>query len=101
MLLAMRDGILKMANALGKNGWLFVGLALLLGNHFYLMLSLFPVTLSSYVEALMYLIYSYQYNNELVSKGPNRGHDEAFLSHFRRECLLVSTHIYRFFYHFC
>ncbi|XP_059913212.1 ubiquitin carboxyl-terminal hydrolase 25 isoform X7 [Gadus macrocephalus] len=43
---------------------------------------------SNYVEALMYLIYSYQYNNELVAKGPNRGHDEAFLSHFRRECLL-------------
>ena len=43
----------------------------------------------------MYLIYSYQYNNELVAKGPNRGHDEAFLSHFRRECLLVSPHISR------
>ena len=61
---------------------------------------LFPVTLSSYVEALMYLIYSYQYNNELVAKGPNRGHDEAFLSHFRRECLLVSR-IYTNFGDFC
>uniref|UniRef100_A0A4W6E2U2 Ubiquitin carboxyl-terminal hydrolase 25 n=1 Tax=Lates calcarifer TaxID=8187 RepID=A0A4W6E2U2_LATCA len=44
--------------------------------------------LFSYVEALMYLIYSYQYNKELLSKGLYRGHDEELLGHYRRECLL-------------
>ncbi|KAG7266555.1 hypothetical protein CRUP_017725 [Coryphaenoides rupestris] len=53
-----------------------------------LMIGLEMFQKANYVEALMYLVYSYQYNNELVSKGPYRGHDEAFLSHFRRECLL-------------
>uniref|UniRef100_A0A3Q2QAE0 Ubiquitin carboxyl-terminal hydrolase 25 n=1 Tax=Fundulus heteroclitus TaxID=8078 RepID=A0A3Q2QAE0_FUNHE len=43
---------------------------------------------SNYVEALMYLIYSYQYNRELLLKGPYRGHDEEFLGYHRRECLL-------------
>lgn len=47
--------------------------------------------LFSYVEALIYLIYSYQYNKELLSKGLYRGHDEEFLGHFRRDCLLVSS----------
>ncbi|KAK9968562.1 hypothetical protein ABG768_002879 [Culter alburnus] len=42
----------------------------------------------SYVEALMYLIYAYQYNKELLSKGPYRGHDEELIAHYRRECLL-------------
>ncbi|XP_053297322.1 ubiquitin carboxyl-terminal hydrolase 25 isoform X4 [Pleuronectes platessa] len=42
----------------------------------------------NYVEALMYLIYSYQYNKELLSKGLYRGHDEELLSYYRRECLL-------------
>lgn len=37
----------------------------------------------------MYLIYSYQYNKELLSKGLYRGHDEELLGHYRRECLLV------------
>lgn len=45
---------------------------------------------SSYAEALMYLIYSYQYNKELLSKGLYRGHSEELLGHYRRECLLVS-----------
>uniref|UniRef100_A0A665WMG6 Ubiquitin carboxyl-terminal hydrolase 25 n=1 Tax=Echeneis naucrates TaxID=173247 RepID=A0A665WMG6_ECHNA len=49
-------------------------------------LELFQKT--SYVEALMYLIYSYQYNKELLSKGLYRGHDEELLGHYRRECLL-------------
>lgn len=40
----------------------------------------------------MYLIYSYQYNKELVSKGLYRGHDEQLLGHYRRECLLVRQH---------
>ncbi|XP_008330450.1 ubiquitin carboxyl-terminal hydrolase 25 isoform X9 [Cynoglossus semilaevis] len=43
---------------------------------------------SSYVEALMYLIYSYQYNKELLSKGVYRGHSEELLGFYRRECLL-------------
>uniref|UniRef100_H2ZYR3 Ubiquitin carboxyl-terminal hydrolase 25 n=1 Tax=Latimeria chalumnae TaxID=7897 RepID=H2ZYR3_LATCH len=42
----------------------------------------------SYQEALLYLIYGYQYNKELLSKGPYRGHDELLISHYRRECLL-------------
>ncbi|XP_051540744.1 ubiquitin carboxyl-terminal hydrolase 25 isoform X2 [Myxocyprinus asiaticus] len=42
----------------------------------------------SYMEALMYLIYTYQYNKELLAKGPYRGHDEELIAHYRRECLL-------------
>uniref|UniRef100_A0A8C3G257 Ubiquitin carboxyl-terminal hydrolase n=1 Tax=Cyclopterus lumpus TaxID=8103 RepID=A0A8C3G257_CYCLU len=42
----------------------------------------------SYMEALMFLIYSYQYNKELLSKGRYRGHDEELLGHYRRQCLL-------------
>ncbi|XP_068079868.2 ubiquitin carboxyl-terminal hydrolase 25 isoform X31 [Danio rerio] len=42
----------------------------------------------SFVEALMYLIYAYQYNKELLAKGPYRGHDEELIAHYRRECLL-------------
>lgn len=41
------------------------------------------------MEALMYLIYAYQYNRELLSKGLYRGHDEELLGYYRRECLLV------------
>uniref|UniRef100_A0A8D0D295 Ubiquitin carboxyl-terminal hydrolase n=1 Tax=Sander lucioperca TaxID=283035 RepID=A0A8D0D295_SANLU len=49
-------------------------------------LELFQKT--NYIEALMYLIYSYQYNKELLSKGLYRGHDEELLGYYRRECLL-------------
>ncbi|XP_033834985.1 ubiquitin carboxyl-terminal hydrolase 25 isoform X1 [Periophthalmus magnuspinnatus] len=49
-------------------------------------LELFQKT--NYVEALMYLIYAYQYNKELLTKGLYRGHDEELLGHYRRECLL-------------
>lgn len=45
----------------------------------------------SYVEALVYLIYSFQFNKELLSKGQYRGHDEKLITHYRRECLLVSA----------
>lgn len=38
----------------------------------------------------MYLIYSYQYNKELLLKGTYRGHSEELLGHYRQECLLVS-----------
>lgn len=40
----------------------------------------------------MYLVYSYQYNKELLLKGLYRGHDEELLGHYRRECLLVRKH---------
>ncbi|NXK91583.1 UBP25 hydrolase, partial [Formicarius rufipectus] len=43
---------------------------------------------SSYMEALLYLIYAYQNNKELLSKGPYRGHDEELISHYRRESSL-------------
>nr|XP_046266268.1 ubiquitin carboxyl-terminal hydrolase 25 isoform X2 [Scatophagus argus] len=43
---------------------------------------------ANYMAALMYLIYSYQYNKELLSKGLYRGHDEELLGYYRRECLL-------------
>ncbi|XP_064206047.1 ubiquitin carboxyl-terminal hydrolase 25 isoform X1 [Anguilla rostrata] len=54
----------------------------------FLMIGLELFQKRSYVEALMYLIYSYQYNRELLSKGPYRGHDEELIGHYRRECLL-------------
>ncbi|KAG2457331.1 UBP25 hydrolase, partial [Polypterus senegalus] len=54
----------------------------------YFMIGLELFQKKSYVEALMYLIFAYQYNKELLSKGQYRGHDENLLSHYRRECLL-------------
>ncbi|XP_053312845.1 ubiquitin carboxyl-terminal hydrolase 25 isoform X4 [Spea bombifrons] len=45
----------------------------------------------SYAEALLYLIYGYQYNKELLSKGVYRGHDEDLISHYRRECFLKNN----------
>uniref|UniRef100_A0A673Z497 Ubiquitin carboxyl-terminal hydrolase 25 n=1 Tax=Salmo trutta TaxID=8032 RepID=A0A673Z497_SALTR len=42
----------------------------------------------NFVEALMYLIYSYQYNRELLVKGLYRGHDDELIGLYRRECLL-------------
>ncbi|XP_030060077.1 ubiquitin carboxyl-terminal hydrolase 25 isoform X2 [Microcaecilia unicolor] len=54
----------------------------------YIMIGLELFQSKSYVEALVYLLYAYQYNKELVSRGPYRGHDEDLISHYRRECLL-------------
>lgn len=56
---------------------------------FYLTVTSVHLSRSSYMEALMYLIYAYQYNKELLSKGLYRGHDEELLGFYRRECLLV------------
>ncbi|XP_040279160.1 ubiquitin carboxyl-terminal hydrolase 25 isoform X3 [Bufo bufo] len=42
----------------------------------------------SYVDALLYLIYGYQYNKDLLSRGQYRGHDDELISHYRRECFL-------------
>ncbi|XP_054830935.1 ubiquitin carboxyl-terminal hydrolase 25 isoform X3 [Eublepharis macularius] len=42
----------------------------------------------SFMDALLYLIYAYQKNKELSSKGLYSGHDEELISHYRRECLL-------------
>ncbi|XP_039387047.1 ubiquitin carboxyl-terminal hydrolase 25 isoform X6 [Mauremys reevesii] len=54
----------------------------------YLMVGLELFQKKSYMEALLYLIYAYQSNKELLSKGLYRGHDEELISHYRRECLL-------------
>ncbi|XP_023692101.1 ubiquitin carboxyl-terminal hydrolase 25-like isoform X3 [Paramormyrops kingsleyae] len=54
----------------------------------FLMIGLELVQKRSYVEALPYLIYSYQRNKALLSKGPYRGHDAELIAHHRRACLL-------------
>ncbi|XP_067084770.1 ubiquitin carboxyl-terminal hydrolase 25 isoform X3 [Osmerus mordax] len=54
----------------------------------FLMIGLELFQKKSYVEALMYLIYSYQYNGELLLKGPYRGHDQEVVGRYRRQCLL-------------
>lgn len=54
----------------------------------FLMIGLELFQKKSYVEALMYLVYSYQYNQELLSKGPYRGHDEELIGRYRRDSLL-------------
>ncbi|XP_059576631.1 ubiquitin carboxyl-terminal hydrolase 25 isoform X4 [Alligator mississippiensis] len=54
----------------------------------YLLVGLELFQKKSYMEALLYLIYAYQNNKELLSKGQYRGHDEDLISHYRRECLL-------------
>lgn len=40
----------------------------------------------------MYLIYSYQHNEELLSEGLHRGHQQELIGYYRRECLLVRQH---------
>lgn len=52
------------------------------------------------MDALLYLIYAYQKNKELLSKGLYSGHDEELISHYRRECLLVSG-TFEYFYSYC
>ncbi|XP_024287454.2 ubiquitin carboxyl-terminal hydrolase 25 isoform X5 [Oncorhynchus tshawytscha] len=54
----------------------------------FLMIGLELFQKKCFVEALMYLIYSYQYNRELLVKGLYRGHNDALIGHYRRECLL-------------
>ncbi|XP_045080230.1 ubiquitin carboxyl-terminal hydrolase 25-like isoform X2 [Coregonus clupeaformis] len=54
----------------------------------FLMIGLELFQKRSFVEALMYLIYSYQYNRELLVKGLYRGHDDELIGLYRRECLL-------------
>ncbi|KAM9498599.1 ubiquitin carboxyl-terminal hydrolase 25-like isoform 19-T19 [Salvelinus alpinus] len=54
----------------------------------FLMIGLELFQKKSFVEALMYLIYSYQYNRELLVKGLYRGHDDELIGLYRRECLL-------------
>ncbi|XP_077162636.1 ubiquitin carboxyl-terminal hydrolase 28 isoform X10 [Paroedura picta] len=41
-----------------------------------------------YCEALTYLVYAYQSNTTLLSKGPRRGVDAALIALYRRKCLL-------------
>lgn len=43
----------------------------------------------SYSKALMFLVYSYQYNKELLSGGLYRGHHQELIGCYRRACLLV------------
>nr|XP_055169797.1 ubiquitin carboxyl-terminal hydrolase 25 isoform X3 [Nyctereutes procyonoides]XP_055169798.1 ubiquitin carboxyl-terminal hydrolase 25 isoform X3 [Nyctereutes procyonoides] len=54
----------------------------------YLIIGLENFQRESYIDSLLFLICAYQNNKELLSKGPNRGHDEELISHYRRECLL-------------
>ncbi|XP_063059041.1 ubiquitin carboxyl-terminal hydrolase 25 isoform X4 [Engraulis encrasicolus] len=64
----------------------------------YLMIGLELYKKESYVESLVYLIYAYQFNKELLSKGQYRGHDERLIAHYRRECLLkLNEHAARLF----
>ncbi|NXH63816.1 UBP25 hydrolase, partial [Rhabdornis inornatus] len=70
----------------GQVGWGFVQPKGSRGICSMWILHLIPLfLLFSYMEALLYLIYAYQNNKELLSKGPYRGHDEELISHYRRE----------------
>lgn len=42
-----------------------------------------------YQEALSYLVYAYQSNAALLTKGPRRGVKESVIALYRRKCLLV------------
>lgn len=44
-----------------------------------------------YQEALSYLVYAYQSNTTLLTKGPCRGVKESVIALYRRKCLLVGT----------
>ncbi|XP_023615958.1 ubiquitin carboxyl-terminal hydrolase 25 isoform X8 [Myotis lucifugus] len=57
----------------------------------YLIIGLENFQRESYIDSLLFLICAYQNNKELLSKGPYRGHDEELISHYRRECLLISS----------
>uniref|UniRef100_A0A8C7RNV9 Ubiquitin carboxyl-terminal hydrolase n=1 Tax=Oncorhynchus mykiss TaxID=8022 RepID=A0A8C7RNV9_ONCMY len=60
----------------------------------FLMIGLELFQKKSFVEALMYLIYSYQYNRELLVKGLYRGHDDELIGLYRRECLLIPAELF-------
>lgn len=45
--------------------------------------------LRSYAQALAFLVHSYQSNQELLSGGLYRGHEQELLGCYRRACLLV------------
>lgn len=47
------------------------------------------VRVCSYSKALMFLVCSYQSNQELLSGGLHRGHPQELLGCYRRACLLV------------
>uniref|UniRef100_H3CKN5 ubiquitinyl hydrolase 1 n=1 Tax=Tetraodon nigroviridis TaxID=99883 RepID=H3CKN5_TETNG len=47
---------------------------------------------SSYSQALAFLVYSYQYNKELLSGGLYRGHHQELIGCYRRACLLELNH---------
>ncbi|NXP43683.1 UBP25 hydrolase, partial [Heliornis fulica] len=63
--------------------YLYIGSSHRNGTWMLHLIYLFPYF--SYMEALVYLIYAYQNNKELLSKGPYRGHDDELVSHYRRE----------------
>ncbi|KAK2504676.1 hypothetical protein MC885_017907 [Smutsia gigantea] len=46
-----------------------------------------------YQEALSYLVYAYQSNTTLLTKGPLRGVKESVIALYRRKCLLVCTEL--------
>lgn len=46
-----------------------------------------------YQEALSYLVYAYQSNATLLTKGPRRGVKESVIALYRRKCLLVCLSI--------
>ncbi|XP_053561989.1 ubiquitin carboxyl-terminal hydrolase 25 isoform X2 [Bombina bombina] len=54
----------------------------------YILIGLEHFQNKNFVKALLYLIYGYQCNKELLSKGLYRGHDDELISYYRRECLL-------------
>ncbi|NXQ66188.1 UBP25 hydrolase, partial [Quiscalus mexicanus] len=76
LLIPVTSGVISPWNSYLEAGGMWILHLMLLFLHY------------SYMEALLYLIYAYQNNKELLSKGPYRGHDEELISHYRRESSL-------------